>query len=329
MYAIHLILYAAAFALQANAAPNPSPVALVPRATPALTDPRDASQKGVPELSSNIYASDTAPKTEDKLAKDGGQCDEYSECSLHGIAAWSDLERTVETKAINDVIFYDVDHEAIFKKYYIAGVSRGATTTPSYLQDDMDKNDLSNLQEYWRWTIWSLSADGTAKDEPCYEFSIHPKDGVIISHYSDIRQDSHRRLPWSEIVWQTYQTHIRMIFGGDTGAVAPLRFIIIHKIENEGTIKLFDTLAKEHHEDPKNEIEWYTYPSGEPFFISWLGTDPVQQVVRMVIDHNAAMGRRTISQIWSHGLSTVGKRYRDLWIKIDAFDPNAAGASST
>lgn len=113
-----------------------------------------------------------------------------------------------------------------------------------------------------------------------------------------------------------------MVSGG-CSATNPLQYVIIHKVDNEGTIKLLDEIAQESGEDPKEEIEWYTWDDSKPFFISLLGTDPLQQVVRMTIDHNSAMGRRTISQVWTHGLSTTGKRDRDIWVKFDAFVPKA------
>lgn len=184
----------------------------------------------------------------------------------------------------------------------------------------MRNNDLLDLKDYWRWTIWSLSQEGIADDKPCYEFSINPHDGVIISHYSDITKDSHKRLPWSEIVWQTYQTHLKMV-SPDGVVTTPLQYIIIHQIDNEGTIKLMDEIAVQQGETIGEEIEWYTWDEKEPFFISLMGTDPVQQVARMMIDHNIALGRRTISEIWTHGLSSSAKRERDIWVKIDAYVP--------
>ncbi|KAI4240677.1 MAG: hypothetical protein L6R42_011469 [Xanthoria sp. 1 TBL-2021] len=186
----------------------------------------------------------------------------------------------------------------------------------------MRLHGLSELKDYWRWTVWSLTPEGTAEDAPCYGFSINPKDGVIIAHYSDATKDSHKRLPLSEIFWQTYQTHVGMISGG-CSQTNPLQYVIIHKVDNEGTIKLLDEIAQENGEDPKEEIEWYTWDDSKPFFISLLGTDPLQQVIRMTIDHSSAMGRRTISQVWTHGLSTTGKRDRDIWVKFDAFVPKA------
>ncbi|CAL8583671.1 hypothetical protein XPA_009292 [Xanthoria parietina] len=318
MYAFPILLSIAASALQVNAAPGiASPSALQARAPPGRAPPiavapTDDQYGGIFERSSNVYMSD------------GGQCYQYSACGLIGVALWNELERTLDAGAANDVNF---DHERIFNKYYLAGVSRGPSTAADYLQDDMRQHDLSELKDYWRWTVWSLTPDGTADDAPCYEFSINPKDGVIIAHYSDATKDSHKRLPLSEIFWQTYQTHIGMISSGDSGQINPLQYVIIHKIDNEGTIKLLDEIAQENGEDPKEEIEWYTWDDSKPFFISLLGTDPLQQVVRMTIDHNAAMVRRTIGQVWTHGLSTTGKRDRDIWVKFDAFVPKAAAGT--
>ncbi|KAL8977381.1 MAG: hypothetical protein Q9205_006803 [Flavoplaca limonia] len=322
MYAVYPLLSVAALAIRASAAPGaPSPVALVPRATPAAEKAEDRFYVGVPQISSNVYMSDNVPKPEEVYVTEGGQCFIYSACGLYGVALKEQLTKTLTAAAATDDVAYDAEHERIFQKHYMGSVSsNGPGSTAIYLQDDMRNNDLSGLKEYWRWTIWSLSQEGIADDKPCYEFSINPHDGVIISHYSDVTKDSHKRLPWSEIVWQTYRTHLKMVFP-DGVATTQLQYVIIHKIDNEGTIKLMDEIAVQQGETIGEEIEWYTWDEKEPFFIALMGTDPVQQVARMMIDHNVALGRRTISEIWTHGLSRSAKRERDIWVKIDAYVP--------
>ena len=47
----------------------------------------------------------------------------------------------------------------------------------------------------------------------------------------------------------------------------------------------------------------------------------MQQVAKIMIDHDVAMGRSNISVIWTHRLSRLGERERDIWVKIDAHVP--------
>ncbi|KAL8865033.1 MAG: hypothetical protein Q9198_009506, partial [Flavoplaca austrocitrina] len=120
MYAVYPLLSVAALAIRASAAPGaPSPVALVPRATPAAEKAEDRFYVGVPQISSNVYMSDNVPKPEEVYVTEGGQCFIYSACGLYGVALKEQLTKTLQAGAATDNVAYDAEHERIFQKYYM------------------------------------------------------------------------------------------------------------------------------------------------------------------------------------------------------------------
>lgn len=216
----------------------------------------------------------------------------------------------------------DPDHDGlrIFNRYYGTDMI-DTDETQDYLKDDMAQNGLSPLKTYLRHAIWSkASPDGPDDPRNAYQFSINEKDGVIISHWSNRNDDSQKRLPWSELIYQAVSR--------DYGNIS-LRWIILHNILNPGTNDLIREIARTNHADERQETTWRTWTVTDPYFISLLGTDAVQQVVWMLNDHSVALGRLTITEILTHGQWLDEGRDSDIWVKLAPYDPATAASTSS
>ncbi|KAL8710141.1 MAG: hypothetical protein Q9220_005224 [cf. Caloplaca sp. 1 TL-2023] len=280
--------------------------AIDPSPTPTFSIPPDAittetvSPSGHPILSGNVYMS-------------GTQCYIYSACGLYGISLWRSLQLALANPATTDP---DNDANRIFDKYYdYAEIERDLPFDG--LEADMRAHALSPLNTYHYVAILSLqSANGPPDPTDAYTIALNANDGVIVAHYSNIAADSQKRLPWSELVWRAYSGYVGL---DALTEFTHLQYIIIHDIKNTGTKTLIAEIAFANDIDPAKNGGWNVWKRSDPYFISLLGTDSLQEVVKFLTGHAVELGRRQIVEVWTRGVDVrngVGIKGVDIWVKL-------------
>ncbi|KAI4134871.1 MAG: hypothetical protein LQ341_005954 [Variospora aurantia] len=234
-------------------------------------------------------------------------CSSYNDCGRTGEKLWNTLQRTLGKRYL-----IDRNDGITFQRYYGVEPSEEPFDVGRILWDLLaHKFDVKLLTG---WETLSKSQTTGELDRPmgAYDNDFDTRNGLIVANSNDRRWDSQKQLPWSELMYQTWQV-VSAKQGG--GPIANLRTVVRKQVNNLGTQAVLRYLywlrrLSVNQGDPN----WYTWSETEypPFFLALIGTDNVKGVVWLLVDHAKEIGKKEISEIRTRWT----EQDPDIWIEI-------------
>ncbi|KAI4088964.1 MAG: hypothetical protein LQ344_005716 [Seirophora lacunosa] len=234
-------------------------------------------------------------------------CSSCIDCFISGEKYWNTLQRTLGQK---DLV--DRNDIAKFRQYYGVEPSEEPFDLGRIQQDLLNHHFDAKLLTGWATLSKSQRTGELDKPFGAYENEFDTRNGIIVANSNDRRWDSQKQLPWSELMYQTWQT-VSAIQGG--GPISTLRTVVRKQVTNLGTQAVLNALYKLNQPEIKRgDPKWYRWSGAEQplFFLALLGTDNVKGVLWLLNDHAREMGRKEISEIWTRW----GEQDPDIWIEL-------------
>ncbi|KAL8634803.1 MAG: hypothetical protein Q9226_009432, partial [Calogaya cf. arnoldii] len=221
-------------------------------------------------------------------------CDEYYDCAIDGGDFWEKLQTTLNNPASADNW---PDGSQLFDDYYTLETDPPTADYNSIAQVLLDHG--FSAVDSGKYTLASVSSKKPEDPNPgeiAFQNLFNTEEGVIIANYNYNRYDVHKKLHWSEIIYQTY---LKLAEGQPGQSVASLGAIMQHTVANDHTLRVMYTGYDARHIPTTNYPEWVNWTKAEqPYlFQGLLGTDNVKGTVWLLNDHAQALGRKTITQI--------------------------------
>ena len=219
-------------------------------------------------------------------------CPDYSTCLNKGAGYWNGLFN--QLRQDNPVDRKNGANQ--FATYYASEVEENETpddTIESYVKslgldftNAFDKTHVSSR----------TSANGPAYGYYAYENDYNLKQGVIVADTNNRRDDDiQKKLTWSEVAFQTYQTSTNRQGQALSLLSHVFRVNIINPQTNAVVEAAYDKLGLDK-TDPNAWVEW-TIEEHQDSFIAFIGTDNVKGVAFLLRDHTTAFNKRIISVI--------------------------------
>ncbi|KAI4256042.1 MAG: hypothetical protein LQ352_002274 [Teloschistes flavicans] len=239
-------------------------------------------------------------------------------CSEKGLGYWNTLHTTLSQDDPKDR-----DDNAIFEQYYHTESVSNMYTEPT-LRQTFENRGIDVTQMHY-WATSSIDPTTNAVDESAAYYNVFDtKSGIIIAEGNWRNEDKQQKLPWSEIIYQTWDLaeskENRMASDGlakNPGApISNLQSVVRHDIANRGTQAVLAAAYQANGLVPgkDGDDQWrpWTEADHRDFFHGLLGTDNVKGVIWLLNDHAAEIGKKEISTIWSRWAGS----WPDLWIDI-------------
>ncbi|KAL8881640.1 MAG: hypothetical protein Q9198_001195 [Flavoplaca austrocitrina] len=231
-----------------------------------------------------IEALSIQPRVGDVLQQDEGICLAYNTCSEKGLGYWNKLHTTLYQSQQGQII-----------------------------DPTSDRQEIRPSDSNGHWKIFGFDPISQQRDQTsaCYNiFDTH--NGLIIAESNRRGGDSQQKLPWSELMYQTWSYAAK---NADSlaaanaahppgGPISNLRAVVQHFIVNKGTQQVLTAAYNARGWVPgyDGEDQWREFKEEDAgkknfFFYSLLGTDNVKGTVWLLNDHANEIGRKDISAI--------------------------------
>ncbi|KAL8925525.1 MAG: hypothetical protein Q9208_003416 [Pyrenodesmia sp. 3 TL-2023] len=259
------------------------------------------------------------PRVDGNIQADDQVCTTYKDCSQKGAGYKRLLRATLSQPQISDRNDRD-----LFNDHYFAAYDASFTADPDIQQSLTNRGmPITNIDS---WEISGLDPKALTRDDsPAYYNLFDTNSGLIVAEGNWRAQDSQRALPWSEIMYQTWQRAAEkadtlFIAGQRTqafvegpvtagaghrpgGPISNLRSVVQHLVLNKGTQEVLKQAYEANGWRPGYDgLEgWRKWTEKETpqFFDALLGTDNVKGTVWLLRDHADEIGRKDIEAIWS------------------------------
>lgn len=239
-------------------------------------------------------------------------CTSFDACRNDGYKVWNILQTTLTDPQAKD----KTEGNKIFPQSYVVQPSEIQFSYVG-LERDLTEHGF-NVTELSDWETTSINPITHEPDDPAaYDNSFDTKRGLIVAHWNYNIADHQRRLPWSEIIYQTWKFAQQMT---DGGSISNLRAVIRHQAANPGTLTTLRILFKNRKLRPNaGDGTWYEWNETEHdvFFFALVGTDNVKGILWLLNDHSAEIGKKEVTRVWVRwpGL------FPDIWIDIAPASP--------
>ncbi|KAL8724940.1 MAG: hypothetical protein Q9181_006609 [Wetmoreana brouardii] len=255
-------------------------------------------------------AGDTDPYQADRQSDDVF-CETYQKCGSKGLQYWNSLHTTLLQPFPSD----RTDGLAKFQSSYVIKEADEDTSfsIKRVLQDLV--NHGFDIQSLTGWDTWSKDpkTQQVSGRVPPYSNDFDTKSGLLVAHSNYRQFDLQRTLPWSEIIFQSWQ--IIQTQQEDGGPISNLRTIVRKEVQNPGAKTVLEVLYKSRqlsvNQGDQTWTKWTEEDQAYSFY-ALLGTDNVKGVVWLLNDHAAAIRKKTIKEIWTRW----AERDPDMWIEL-------------
>ncbi|KAL8637113.1 MAG: hypothetical protein Q9228_005579 [Teloschistes exilis] len=258
-------------------------------------------------LTSFVAAGDTNANQGDRQSDDD-VCHSYSACGPPGLKYWNILHTTLQQPSPAD----RSDGAAIFSVNYDVTFPEDVFSTSSIAPDLVKHGFDLKLLINWATTSKDPKTGLSNSRWPAYVNDFDTKNGLIIAQSNYREFDRCKSLPWSEIIYYTWQ----VVQSRQQGfPISNLRTIIRKEVVNPGTQTVLQALYDSRRMKTRaGDNTWYKWTEADQMysFYALLGTDNVKGVVWLLNDHAAAIGKKEITEIWTRW----GAQNPDLWIEI-------------
>ncbi|KAL9005629.1 MAG: hypothetical protein Q9188_001585 [Gyalolechia gomerana] len=258
-------------------------------------------------LTASPRASLSIALTTGNIQENDNPCLQYSRCGIQGRFYWSKLVETLASPHAVD----KAGTLKTFDTYYGASHERRNSAGQEVGQDLVD-HGLSPIQDYQRWHVFPIP-DGDVEDS-AYQNLFNANDGVIIATSNFRKQDTQKKLQWSDIVYQIYRRNLE-----PGQSLSDLQAVIQVDIVNSGTRNVARSAYQSIGLDINTDEEWrrWTITDQTFWFIGFLGTDSVKGTVWLLHDHPNEIGKKVITEIWTRS----GDHF-DIWLTLGTYDPS-------
>ncbi|KAL8952515.1 MAG: hypothetical protein Q9222_001583 [Ikaeria aurantiellina] len=266
------------------------------------------------------------PRVTGNEQEDDDVCSNYRDCSAKGLTYWNTLHTTLSQPEI-----VDRDDLDIFEEHYFAEYESTMVADPDFRQDlekrNIDSTDLDG------WEVSGYNPDTEERDaEVSYYNLFETHGGVIVAEGNWRYTDSQKALPWSEIMYQTWQLaeeKANELAGKDHppgGPISNLQSIVQHIITNKGTRAVMKAAYEASglvpgYDRPDQWRKW-TEQDTPYLFYGLLGTDNVRGAIWLLNDHANKIGRKEISVVWSRWSMGSPDIWYVLWILLPLHTAN-------
>lgn len=255
---------------------------------------------------------------------DDAPCKSYASCGPLGLHNWNILQTTLLQPNPQD----RTDGPAKFQMYYAVQLSRVPYFAGPLLQRDLvDHGFDPTLLTSWE-TIARTGPNGAPDPfAAAYHNGFDTKNGLLIAYSNNRAMDTQKRLPWSELMYNTYKAISTQQKGGP---ISNLKTIIRQGVTTPGTVAVLRAMYNGR-QLPTDQQTWYQWTEDDQrdFFFALLGTDNVSGVLMLLNYHAAELGKKEITEIWTRWSQPANP---DIWIEIRPAtwmnDVNAAAAQS-
>ncbi|KAL8798687.1 MAG: hypothetical protein Q9182_006473 [Xanthomendoza sp. 2 TL-2023] len=246
------------------------------------------------------------PKTDINVQQDDDVCLTFKACSENGYRYWNKLHTTLELSQQGK--FVDRNNSELFQEHYFAEYDTTMVADPDLVQSFSKRQLDPSFLDYWE--ISGFDPVTLRRDRmPAYYDIFDTHGGVIVAHGNQRRWDSQKAIPWSEIMYQTWQLAEQKAnkLGGKNhphgGPISNLRSVVQHVIHNKGTQAVMKTAYEANgfvpgYDGPEEWRKW-TEEDNKHFFFGFLGTDNIKGTIWLLNDHANELGRKQISAIWT------------------------------
>ena len=250
------------------------------------------------------------PRVGDVLQQDEEICLAYNTCSEKGLGYWNKLHTTLYQSQQGQIM--DRNDSALFQTHYFA---RYDTSEPldEELQQPLIDRKIDTAIEMDTWKIFGFDPISQQRDQTSAYYNIFDThNGLIIAESNRRGGDSQQKLPWSELIYQTWSYAAK---NADSlaatnaahppgGLISNLRGVVQHFIVNKGTQQVLTAAYNARGWAPgyDREDQWREFKEEDAgkknfFFYALLGTDNVKGTVWLLNDHANEIGRKDISAI--------------------------------
>ena len=211
----------------------------------------------------------------------------YTQAEVKGRLLFRRLEQRLRDSAAHDVVQADVE----------INYSLDTLESSPNLGQVVEKAFLNENVEFEGWT--QVSVKGRTSTDTCYTNFFCPSQGSIFCIENDKAKDrSHPqdRLNWSEIVFQVHHMESARALQSAKLLRTIWRFWILNP-DTDDIIRDAKSFGNPHDDDlPYTEYRQEDDGRDSGFF-AFLGCPNGSGVVRMLIDHCAALGHKTITSV--------------------------------
>ncbi|KAL8689495.1 MAG: hypothetical protein Q9218_004846 [Villophora microphyllina] len=237
---------------------------------------------------------------------DDNPCPNYGACSVKGLQYWNDLTTTLANPDAKD----RSDGLQLFQKYYGPEFDQSVPAWPNLEKSFADRQMNANNLDVWE--VNSVDPVTNERDRAMAYYNVFGTgSGVLIAENNWRSMDQQKKLPWSEIMYQTWQLaepHANALAAEDKahppgGPFKSLRAVVRHNIVNEGTRAVIEAAYNANGwkigEDDAEQWRSWTEETSPNWFYGLLGTDNVKGVIWLLKDHAVELGRKEITTIWT------------------------------
>ncbi|KAL8777280.1 MAG: hypothetical protein Q9194_002641 [Teloschistes cf. exilis] len=230
-------------------------------------------------------------------------CTDYESCGVKGLKYWNILTTTLaNAKSI------DRDDFEVFEEHYYAHYDATFMADAELLWPMRSRHmDPSKIDH---WEVSGIDPHTMQRDEsPSYYNQFDTNQGLLIADGNWRAQDSQKALPWSEIIYYTWNMAADKANSLSSknhppgGPISKLQSVVQHIVTNKVTQTVLKAAYEANdwvpgYDGPDEWRKWTEVDTG-PFFFGLLGTDNVKGSVWLLNDHANEIGRKDISAIWS------------------------------
>lgn len=242
-------------------------------------------------------------------------CQEYKVCSQKGLGYWNTLQTTLfEAKAA------DRNDKAIFDQYYHSAFGYSDYPAAVLQQSLINRGIEVAKMDYWGTS--SVDPETGFEEYAAYFNHFDTQNGILIADANYRDEDSQKKLPWSELMYQTWglaqQTSnadaARDKSVAPGGPISNVRAVVRREVVKKGTRAVISTVYKANGlvpgaDGPEGWQKW-TEEDHQDFFFGLLGTDNIKGVVWLLNDHAAEIGKKEVSAIWTRWCPDIPP---DIW----------------
>lgn len=164
---------------------------------------------------------------------------------------------------------------------------------PSTLRTSLQEDHISTGSN-WQFKWVQQDKMGTSTYQNYYNYDTTARAGTIVATHQS--RGANALLPWSEVAYQQYKA-----FPG--AVLAQLKYIYRATISTVSTVDIMQQAVETGqyvNEDCADGNTWFRFPAGDSpseAFFALLGSKNGRGVAHMLIDHCAALGKKSIQEI--------------------------------
>lgn len=246
------------------------------------------------------------PAAPGHIRADADTCQDYKTCVSNGRRYWNILQVTIAQS-------HPVDRtgdKALFDTWYFTEAV-GLGYDDVLIIPDLLKHGI-DYEKMMRYESTSKDPDtGVLSVETAYQNAIDPVHGVIVADLNFNYYDDNRKLPWSEIIYQTWQRAKTT----PEANLSTLQFSIQSAFDNEAAWIIIKLAHKSMGYPPtRGDRVWrkWTLADTPDWFYALLGTETCKGTIWLLNDHAAEAGKKVVTEIWTRWWAT----YPDIWMNI-------------